>query len=79
MTAEVSASFFDRLDAEAFERLEEALILADVGAPVTADVVGRLETEVSTGAVAQGDAARARVWSSSWPRWRSPTAPLAST
>src|SRR5687768_15746189 len=45
LTAEVSASFFDQLDAEAFERLEEALILADVGAPVTAEVVGKLEAE----------------------------------
>jgi fused signal recognition particle receptor len=61
LTAEVSASFFDSLDAEAFERLEEALILADVGAPVTADVVGRLEAEVSSGAVGQGDAARERL------------------
>ncbi|MDQ2675421.1 MAG: signal recognition particle-docking protein FtsY [Actinomycetota bacterium] len=61
LTAEVSASFFDRLDAEAFERLEEALILADVGAPVTADVVGRLESEVSAGVVEQGEAARARL------------------
>ena len=61
LTAEVSASFFDRLDADAFERLEEALILADVGAPVTADVVGRLESEVSSGAVGQGDAARTRL------------------
>ena len=61
LTAEVSASFFDRLDAEAFERLEEALVLADVGAPVTADVVGRLESEVSSGAVEQGEAARARL------------------
>jgi fused signal recognition particle receptor len=61
LTAEVSASFFDRLDAEAFERLEEALILADVGAPVTAEVVGRLESEVSSGAVGQGDAARTRL------------------
>jgi fused signal recognition particle receptor len=61
LTAEVSASFFDRLDAEAFEHLEEALILADVGAPVTADVVGRLEAEVSSGAVGQGEAARARL------------------
>jgi len=59
--AEVTASFFDRLDAEAFERLEEALILADVGAPVTANVVGRLEAEVSSGTVAPGDAARARL------------------
>ena len=61
LSAEVSASFFDRLDAEAFERLEEALILADVGAPVTAEVVGRLEAEVSSGEVGQGDAARARL------------------
>ncbi len=61
LTAEVSASFFDSLDAEAFEHLEEALILADVGAPVTADVVGRLESEVTSGAVQQGDAARSRL------------------
>ncbi len=61
LTAEVSASFFDRLDAEAFERLEEALILADVGATVTADVVGKLEAEVISGVVGQGEAARARL------------------
>jgi fused signal recognition particle receptor len=61
LTAEVSSSFFDRLDAEAFERLEEALILADVGASVTAEVVGKLEAEVSAGTVGQGDAARARL------------------
>ena len=61
LTAEVSASFFDRLDGEAFERLEEALILADVGAAVTADVVGKLEAEVTSGAVGQGGAARSRL------------------
>ena len=61
LTAEVTASFFDRLDAEAFERLEEALIMADVGVPVTAQVVGRLEAEVESGATPQGDAARARL------------------
>ena len=61
LAAEVSASFFDRLDAEAFERLEEALILADVGAPVTAEVVGKLEAEVMAGTVAQGEPARARL------------------
>ena len=61
LAAEVSASFFDRLDAEAFERLEEALIMADVGAPVTAEVVGRLEAEVESGAIAQGEAARERL------------------
>jgi fused signal recognition particle receptor len=61
LTAEVSASFFDRLDAEAFERLEEALIMADVGATVTAQVVGRLEGEVESGTVAQGEPARERL------------------
>jgi fused signal recognition particle receptor len=61
LTAEVSSSFFDKLDAEAFERLEEALILADVGAPVTAQVVGKLESEVTSGDVGQGEAARTRL------------------
>ena len=61
LTAEVSASFFDQLDAEAFERLEEALIMSDAGATVTAEVVGRLEDEVMSGAVGQGEAARQRL------------------
>ncbi len=59
--AEVSAGFFDRLDDEAFERLEEALILADVGASVTAEVVGALESEVAAGTVGLGEPARARL------------------
>ncbi len=61
LSAEVSSGFFDRLDAEAFEQLEEALIYADAGAAVTADVVGRLEQEVEAGAVAQGEPARERL------------------
>ena len=61
LAAELSASLFDRLDAEAFERLEEALILADVGAPATADVVGRLEGEVESGRVSGPDEARGRL------------------
>ena len=61
LRAELSASLFDRLDAEAFERLEEALILADVGARATADVVGRLEAEVESGRVSGPDAARERL------------------
>ena len=32
LTEEISASLFDRIDEETWERLEEALILADVGA-----------------------------------------------
>jgi len=43
LTEEISASFFDRIDDETWERLEEALILADAGAPTTAKVVERLE------------------------------------
>src|SRR6201986_2241673 len=40
---EISASVFDKIDDETWERLEEALILADAGAPTTAKVVERLE------------------------------------
>ena len=58
---ELSASFGDTLDAETWERLEETLILADVGARATADVVGRLEQEAEAGRVADPDAARARL------------------
>jgi fused signal recognition particle receptor len=48
---EISASLFDRIDDETWERLEEALILADAGAAVTAAVVERLEHEVEAGTV----------------------------
>src|SRR4051794_41442075 len=49
LAEELSASFFDRIDDETWERLEEALILADAGAPTTAKVVERLEHEVEAG------------------------------
>ena len=52
LTEEISASLFDRIDEETWEQLEEALILADAGAVVTAQVVERLEQEVDSGAVA---------------------------
>jgi fused signal recognition particle receptor len=61
LRAELSASLFEQLDDETWERLEEALILADVGAKTTADVVGRLEHEVEAGAVGGGEALRARL------------------
>jgi fused signal recognition particle receptor len=60
LRAELSASLFDRLDDETWERLEEALILADVGAKATAEVVGRLEAEVEAGDVS-GDQIRERL------------------
>jgi fused signal recognition particle receptor len=62
LVEEVSASLFDRIDEETWERLEEALILADAGAPTTAQVVERLEREVESGAVSpDGEAVRERL------------------
>jgi fused signal recognition particle receptor len=62
LSEEISASLFERIDDETWERLEEALILADAGAPTTAKVVERLEHEVDSGKVtADGEAVRARL------------------
>jgi fused signal recognition particle receptor len=61
LTAEISASLFDQLDEATWERLEEALILADVGAKATADVVARLEAEVESGGVTGPEAIRERL------------------
>jgi fused signal recognition particle receptor len=62
LTEELSSSFFERIDEETWERLEEALILADAGAPTTAKVVERLEHEVESGAIAtDGEAVQARL------------------
>jgi fused signal recognition particle receptor len=59
--AELSASIGDRIDERTWERLEEALILADVGPRTTADVVGRLEREVEGGEVEGPEAVRDRL------------------
>jgi fused signal recognition particle receptor len=53
--AELQATMFERLDDEAFERLEEALIYADVGAPTTASIVERLEGEAASGDLETGE------------------------
>lgn len=53
--AEIQATMFERLDEEAFERLEEALIYADVGAPTTAAIVERLEGEAASGDLGSGE------------------------
>ncbi len=53
--AELQATVFQSLDDEAFERLEEALIYADVGAPTTASIVERLEREAEEGTLADGE------------------------
>ena len=46
---------FQSLDEEAFERLEETLIYADVGAPTTARIVERLEGEAAGGELTGGE------------------------
>jgi fused signal recognition particle receptor len=62
LAEEISASLFERIDDATWERLEEALILADAGAPTTAKVVERLEHEVEAGGVAaDGEAVRGRL------------------
>jgi signal recognition particle GTPase len=43
LTAELASAAFDPGDTEAWERLEESLIRADVGVPATAELVLRLE------------------------------------
>jgi fused signal recognition particle receptor len=53
--AELQASVFQTLDDEAWERLEETLIYADVGATTTAKIVGRLETEAGSGELSSGE------------------------
>ena len=60
LTAELSASFTERIDETTWERLEEALILADVGAKTTAQVVRRLEDEAEV-EVTGGEALRERL------------------
>ena len=53
--AELQASVFQTLDDETWERLEETLIYADVGASTTAKIVERLETEAGTGELTGGE------------------------
>jgi fused signal recognition particle receptor len=53
--AELQSSVFQTLDDETWERLEETLIYADVGAATTAQIVERLETEAGAGELAGGE------------------------
>ncbi len=53
--SEIQATLFATLDAESWERLEEALIMADVGAATTASVVGTLEAEAAAGDLEGGE------------------------
>jgi len=49
LTEQIAASTFDPADDGAWERLEEALIAADVGVPSTAELVRRLEARGEVG------------------------------
>jgi fused signal recognition particle receptor len=49
LTEQIAAAAFDPGDDEAWERLEEALIAADVGVPTTAELVQRLEAREVAG------------------------------
>ncbi len=59
--SEIQATLFGTLDAQAWERLEEALIMADVGAPTTAAVVQTLEAEAESGELSGGEALSERL------------------
>jgi signal recognition particle subunit SRP54 len=49
LTEQLALAAFDPADDEAWERLEEALIVADVGVPATAELVRRLEARGEAG------------------------------
>jgi fused signal recognition particle receptor len=59
--AEIQATLFEEVNDETWERLEEALIYADVGARTTAQVVGQLEREATEGGITGGEALSARL------------------
>jgi len=61
LTTEIQATLFEDLSDETWERLEEALIYADVGAPTTAKVVGQLEQEATDGGISGGQALTERL------------------
>jgi fused signal recognition particle receptor len=52
--SEIQATLFSKLDEHTWERLEEALIMADVGAITTASVVETLEAEATEGGLTSG-------------------------
>jgi fused signal recognition particle receptor len=58
---EIQATLFGTLDEHTWERLEEALIMADVGASTTAAVVSTLEQEATEGKVEGGEALSERL------------------
>jgi fused signal recognition particle receptor len=61
LTSEIQATLFEDLSDETWERLEEALIYADVGARTTAQVVEQLEREATGGEITGGEALTQRL------------------
>ena len=61
LSSEIQATLFGVLDEHTWERLEEALIMADVGASTTASVVATLEAEVGEGKLEGGEALSERL------------------
>ena len=61
LTTEIQATLFEDLSDETWERLEEALIYADVGATTTAKVVEQLEREATEGGITGGEALTGRL------------------
>jgi fused signal recognition particle receptor len=59
MTEQLAAAAFDPADDESWERLEEALIAADVGVPTTAELVRRLEARGELGELGEAMAEEA--------------------
>jgi fused signal recognition particle receptor len=59
MTEQLAAAAFDPADDEAWERLEEALLVADVGVPTTAELVRRLEARPDLGELGEALATEA--------------------
>jgi fused signal recognition particle receptor len=59
--SEIQATLFGELDEGTWERLEEALIMADVGARTTASVVQKLEAEAGSGEIEGGPALSERL------------------
>ncbi len=59
--SELQATLFGALDETTWERLEEALIMADVGAGTTASIVATLETEAATSKIDRGEQLRERL------------------
>jgi fused signal recognition particle receptor len=59
--SEIQATLFSTVDEHTWERLEEALIMADVGATATASVVETLENEATEGDLTSGEALSGRL------------------